>query len=126
MKFLFWLVAVPALAVAMSFGVSNPQTVSLRLWPLVNSVEMPLYAAIAIALFFGLIVGGLIAWIDSLRPRSEARRLARRIRDLETEEARLRGELAQAQHGIGHGPDRAALGASQDDIARRLTIANGD
>lgn len=122
MKFLFWLIAVPALAVAMSFGVSNPQTVSLRLWPLVNSVEMPLYAAIAIALFFGLIVGGLIAWIDSLRPRNEARRLARRIRDLETEEARLRGELAQARHPA----DRAALGASQDDIARRLTIANGD
>lgn len=122
MKFLFWLVAVPALAVAMSFGVSNPQTVSLRLWPLVNSVEMPLYAAVAIALFFGLIVGGLIAWIDSLRPRNEARRLARRIRDLETEEARLRGELAQAQHA----PERAAYGASQDEIARRLTIANGD
>lgn len=122
MKFLFWLVAIPALAIAMSFGVSNPQTVSLRLWPLVNSVEMPLYAAIAISLFFGLLVGGLIAWIDGLRPRAEARRLARRVRDLETEEARLRGELAQAQQT----PDRTPLGASQDEIARRITIANND
>ncbi len=119
MKFLFWIVAVPALAVAMSFGVSNPQSVSLRLWPLVNSVEMPLYAAITITLFFGLLVGGLIAWIDSLRHRAEARRLARRVRDLETEDARLRGELAQATASSqAHGPTHG-----QAPDPRRMTVA---
>ena len=118
MKFLFWIVAVPALAVAMSFGVSNPQSVALRLWPLVNSVEMPLYAAVTIALFFGLLVGGLIAWIDSLRHRAESRRLARRLRDLETEEARLRSELAQATAAQAHGQTHG-----QDPDPRRMTVA---
>jgi len=115
MKFLFWIVAVPALAVAMSFGVSNPQSVSLRLWPLVNSVEMPLYAAVAIALFFGLLFGGLVGWIDSLRHRAEARRLARRLRELEAEEARLRGELALAT--------AAHQAHGQDPDPRRMTVA---
>jgi uncharacterized membrane protein YciS (DUF1049 family) len=117
MKFLFWLIAIPALAIAMSFGVSNPQSVALRLWPLVNSVEMPLYAAVTIALFFGLLVGGLIAWIDSLRHRAEARRLARRLRELEAEDARLRRELAMARGGEGD-PD------SSEAAMRRLNVAN--
>lgn len=119
MKFLFWLIAIPALAVAMSFGVSNPQSVALRLWPLVNSVEMPLYAAVTIALFFGLLVGGLIAWIDGLRHRAEARRLARRLRELEAEDARLRRELAMAK-GASHGGDPD----SSEAAMRRLNVAN--
>jgi uncharacterized membrane protein YciS (DUF1049 family) len=120
MKFLFWLIAIPALAVAMSFGVSNPQSVALRLWPLVNSVEMPLYAAVTIALFFGLLVGGLIAWIDGLRHRAEARRLARRLRELEAEDARLRRELAMAK-GASHGGESDP---DSSEAARRLNVAN--
>ena len=119
MKILFWIVAVPALAVAMSFGVSNPQSVSLRLWPLVNSVEMPLYAAVAIALFFGLLLGGLIGSFEGLRHRAEARRLARRLRDVETEEARLRGELARMTHDAAHA-------APAEPDPRRLTVATYD
>jgi|LNFM01.2.fsa_nt_gb uncharacterized membrane protein YciS (DUF1049 family) len=118
MKFLFWIVAIPALAVAMSFGVSNPQSVSLRLWPLVNSVEMPLYAAVTVTLFFGLLVGGLIAWIDSLRHRAEARRLARRLRELEAEDARLRRELAMARGGGEGDPD------SSEAAMRRLNVVH--
>lgn len=125
MKFLFWIVAIPALAIAMSFGVSNPQSVSLRLWPLVNSVEIPLYAAVTVTLFFGLLVGGLIAWIDSLRHRAEARRLARRLRELETEDARLRRELAMARGtGVGGDSDPDSSEAAQTAIERRLNVVH--
>ncbi|HEY4134428.1 MAG TPA: lipopolysaccharide assembly protein LapA domain-containing protein [Alphaproteobacteria bacterium] len=119
MKILFWIVAVPAIAIAMSFGVSNPESVSIGLWPLVHKVQMPVYAAVTVALFFGFFVGVLIAWIDSLRHRAEARRLARRLRELEAEDARLRRELAMAR-----GNDRVGGTDSDSEAAlRRLNVA---
>jgi uncharacterized membrane protein YciS (DUF1049 family) len=115
MKILFWIVAIPAIAIAMSFGVSNPESVTIGLWPLVHKVEMPVYAAVTVALFFGFFVGVLIAWIDSLRHRAEARRLARRLRELEAEDARLRRELAIARGTGADGDSEAAM--------RRLNVA---
>ena len=109
MRLLFWIVAIPALVAAMAFAVSNPDGVSLGLWPLAGRLELPLYAAVTGALLLGFLGGAVIGWSGGLKHRAEARRLARHARDLEDDIARLRRDLALAQGEPEPGTTEATL-----------------
>ena len=108
MKFLYWLIAVPIIAVIASFAVSNRESVALVLWPLPFEMGAPLYLPVLAALALGLLIGIVVFGLAAARWRFRARRLERdrdRLQqELEqarrdAEEARGRADQRQISHG---------------------------
>jgi len=99
MKLLFWIVGVPLLLIAAFFAIANRESVAVSLWPLADSVELPLFIAIVAPLYFGFLLGGIAAWIAGGRVRARAREATRRAESLERENAALRARLDQAEPG---------------------------
>ncbi|HCX14792.1 MAG TPA: DUF1049 domain-containing protein [Rhodospirillaceae bacterium] len=65
------------------FAVSNRTQVTMQVWPLSYQISMGLYAVILWAVFIGLIIGLIIAWVMGSSRRRELREIRRRVRDLE-------------------------------------------
>lgn len=128
MRFVFWFVAIPFLALAGAFAAVNHEPLALRLWPLPYELVVPVYAAVLGAFLLGLLVAALWSWAAGLGNRMARRRLARHERALEEETARLRRELAGAPRGPS-GPPAAAPEAGDmagDEAARRLIAGRRD
>lgn len=87
------LILTPFLLVLVAFAISNPQTVSLALWPTDVTVEAPLsIATLVIAgVFFWL--GALIVWFPALGHR-------RRARVAEKRAALLSAQLAERDKAV--------------------------
>ena len=96
MRFLFWLIVLPLAVLTAWFAVANREPVAIDLDPFPFSIETPLYALLMGALFLGLVIGGVAAWLGQGRWRRRARALQRRARQLESEltEVRNRASLA--------------------------------
>ncbi len=97
MRIAFWIIALPIIAIAMAFAVSNADNAVFGLWPLPYRLELPLYAAVSGALFLGLLAGLIYGWLTSLRLRRRAHAETKRADHLETEIADLRRKLAVAE-----------------------------
>jgi putative membrane protein len=98
MRVLFWIIALPIIAIAMAFAVANHDSVTISLWPLAYRIEIPLYIAVTGALFLGFLVGIIYGWLGSLRVRHRARNETKRAEKLSTENADLRQKLALAEN----------------------------
>ena len=98
MRVVFWIIALPIVAIAMAFAVSNHDTVTISLWPLAYRLDIPLYIAVTGALFVGFIVGLLYGWIGSLCARHRARSEAKQVAKLQAENDELRRKLAVAEN----------------------------
>jgi uncharacterized integral membrane protein len=87
------LILTPFLLVLVAFAISNPQPVSLALWPTDVTVEAPLsIATLVIAgVFFWL--GALIVWFPALGHR-------RRARVAEKRAALLSAQLAERDKAV--------------------------
>jgi uncharacterized integral membrane protein len=79
------LILTPFLLLLVAFAISNPQQVSLALWPTDVTLEAPLSIATLIiaGVFFWL--GALIVWFPSLATRRRARLAERRVAVLEAD-----------------------------------------
>ena len=97
MRVVFWIIALPIIAAAMAFAVSNHETVVISLWPLAYSLDVPLYIAVTGALFVGFLTGVIYGWIHSLPLRHRARNDARQAAKLQSEIEDLRHKLSQAE-----------------------------
>ena len=94
MKILYWIVlALVALALAL-FAASNREAVSLGFWPFGLAVELPLYLAILLTFFSGLLCGAVAAWVGGRHWRRAARQLRRRTAALESELEATQAQLA--------------------------------
>lgn len=96
MRVLAWLIGLPVAILAIVFAVVNRALVTVDLWPLPWTVDLPLFLMVLGALGLGLAAGGVVGWLSSGRARSRARaegrradRLENRVRALETENERL-------------------------------------
>jgi uncharacterized integral membrane protein len=78
------LLLAPFLLLLIAFALSNQQPVTLGLWPIEETLELPLsIAVLAIAAVFFLL-GAVIVWIPALGHRRRARRAQKRVTTLET------------------------------------------
>lgn len=98
MKLLFWIFGVPLLLIAAFFAIANRESVAVSLWPLADTIQVPLFIAIVAPLYLGFLLGAGATWIAGGRVRAKARE-ARRIDGLERENAALRARLDQAAPG---------------------------
>jgi uncharacterized integral membrane protein len=93
------LILIPlALAIAM-FAVANRAPVLIGFDPFGAQPPMfafvsPLYLALMVALIFGVIVGGLAAWMSQSPRRRRARRLAAELKAARSENETLRRQIA--------------------------------
>ena len=75
------------------FAVSNRETVSLELWPLPFTVDLPLYLLFFLSLLVGAVIGASAARIAGRGTRRELRRHRRRSEALERELAATQSQL---------------------------------
>jgi uncharacterized integral membrane protein len=94
--------------VGVLIAVSNPQRVTLELWPLPQGIELPLYLLVVALLLLGVLAGLIIGWWAGRHHR-------RRGREFRAEADRLDRELARA---------RQALAAQPAPLAGEVTIRN--
>lgn len=74
MKHLSWIIAFPFAVIVISFAVSNPEPVALRVWPVPYMLEAPVFLVVLASVGFGIVWGGLTAWAGGMRVRSRMRR----------------------------------------------------
>jgi uncharacterized integral membrane protein len=84
-KLLLWLLLLPLILIFVAFAVSNRHGVTISLDPTPLSIEVPVYSLVFAAIFVGLVVGGLIAWMRAGRWRRQLRAEQRTVRRLEDE-----------------------------------------
>jgi uncharacterized integral membrane protein len=83
MKLFHWLVTAPLALILVIFAIANRATVTLTFWPLPLTLEAPVYLTVLLTLVVGFLIGELVACLNGRRWRREARRLARRVDELE-------------------------------------------
>ena len=106
------LVLVPLAVLIILFAVANRASVVVSLDPFsaeatAFAVAAPLFLVVLCALIFGVIVGGLAAWLRQAKWRHAARRLEREL-------ARARAEAAERERSLvaAHAPPPSASIAS--------------
>jgi uncharacterized integral membrane protein len=97
MKLLFWIIGLPLLLAAGFFAVANRETVAVSLWPFAETLQMPLFLAIAAPFYAGFALGAVIAWGASGRARARAREASRRAAELQRENEALKTRLDQLE-----------------------------
>lgn len=114
MRVLAWLIGLPVAVLAIVFAVVNRALVTVDLWPLPWTIDLPLFLMVLGALGLGLAIGGVIGWLSAGRARSRARaesrradRLENRVRALETENERLNKAIAPQQQVSGEAAARS-------------------
>jgi len=68
-----WLIMVPVLAFAVTFALNNKSPIELILWPFGLAIELPSYLALFASMIFGVLLGGIFAWMGQGRVRSSLR-----------------------------------------------------
>ncbi len=99
-KSLMWVVAVCFGLVLVLFSLANRGPVTIDLWPLPLSQQIPMFMLLLGCLAFGILWGGFAAWLAAGKARKRAREANRRadaaeleIRHLEERSARLEKDL---------------------------------
>jgi len=80
-----FLILVPFLILLIAFALSNPQPVSLGMWPTDFSVEVPVSLAILAAAGLFFFLGALFVWFGSVTARTRLRVASRRTAALQAE-----------------------------------------
>ena len=105
MKIISSIFGVAVLALVLCFALPNRQDVSVALWPLPGTLQVPLYLTGLAPLAFGLIFGGLWGWLSGVPHRLRARGLKKelhalneKIDDLQKSVAARPPPLARKKH----------------------------
>lgn len=77
------LIALPVLIILILFALSNPQPVTLGLWPTDLHQPVPVSAAILVGAAVAFLLGAFFVWFPALGARRRARAFERKSRKLE-------------------------------------------
>lgn len=113
MRYLTWIVTLPLTLIVVSFAISNRELVSLELWPLPGSVDLPIFVIALVPLAIGIVIGGLIDWLMQSGHRRHERRLKRQVGRLEGEVKEVRTREAEAARAAAREGEAARLAQSQ-------------
>lgn len=106
----------PFLVVLVAFALSNPQPVTLGLWPTDLTLEAPLSLATLVIAGVFFLLGAVVVWLPGLGHRIRARRAERRARSL-SEEIAARDKAEAAGRGARAGQARLAGPAGPKRLA---------
>lgn len=92
-RFLSLLAMILVGAVGILFAASNRMVIDLTVWPLPFTLPAPVYAVVLGGIAFGVLWGGAIGWLSSLRARRRARLETKRADHLEQDIGVLREKI---------------------------------
>jgi uncharacterized integral membrane protein len=120
-RLLSWIITIPVALVAISFAVSNMQTVTLSLWPITLQLTAPLYLVGLLMLLVGFLAGGVVVWFSQHRHRAARRRENRRATELQAEVTALKGQLADTERKLAEATRKPAVSAiAQGEVPLRI------
>ena len=90
MRRLWLIVTIPLTVVLAVFAVANREPVTISLWPLDLTLDLPLFLLALGTFAVGLLLGAFLIWLPLLRWRHRARAEERRARRFEAELAAAR------------------------------------
>ena len=120
MRYIAWTLTLPILVVAAVFAISNRQPLPVRLWPLPQEMLLPGYLVVLLPLAAGLLIGGAVVWLGSVKYRRLSRRRGTRLRALNKELDEMRRqqqarEEAEAQAAEKARPARTSKAVTAPD-----------
>ena len=70
---------------ALTFSLQNTSDVQIQYWGLAKGLRVPLYVAILISFFAGVLIGGVGGFLSNLRLKWELRRVRKELERLKQE-----------------------------------------
>jgi len=89
-RLISFVIVTPITLAVILFAVSNLHPVPVGLWPLAETLELPLSLAVLPALGLGLVIGEIIAWAGEFGHKRRAEKAEKRAEELEREIATMR------------------------------------
>lgn len=113
-------IAIPLAAVLIAFAVANRQSVTVSFDPFSSTdpayaATLPLFAVVMLVLIFGVLVGGIAAWLKQGKWRRAARQL-------EAENRSLRSDLDDARRRAAAAAEPVPPATTYFDPAARAAI----
>ena len=84
-----WAVTLPFIILAVGFSALHSDAVTIRLEPLLNNIDVPLFVPVIAFMFIGFIWGALINWLNTAPLRQKSRAQNKEIKNLKKEIAAL-------------------------------------
>ncbi len=107
MRILRWTFLALIVAVAVIFALTNRESVSFDLWPVLEDpVPAPPFVVVFVGLLIGVLIGALVAWGAGRKWRQLARTRDQELRRMRRELARMGGTSPRT--GEGESPSLAA------------------
>ncbi len=104
-RFLWLILTIAAISLAMVFAVSNTQQVTLQFWPFTGQLEIAAWVLVIGAMATGALFGGGIVWLSLA--------LQRRLGKAEKRAATAEDQLAATSAGTGTDPKQPELPSSR-------------
>jgi len=96
-RFLWLIITLIAITLAMVFAISNTQTVILRFWPLTGELEIALWMLTLGAMAAGAFAGGGVVWLSLVAAKTRNWSLQRRLGKAEERAISAEDRLAAAE-----------------------------
>jgi uncharacterized integral membrane protein len=95
------IILIPLAIIIVAFAVANRHAVTVSFDPFAGdepavSLTLPLFALVILLLIFGVLIGGLAAWLGQGKWRGAARRFERELLQLRSKIAALEGKAGPA------------------------------
>ena len=100
-RFLWLILTITAISIAMVFAVSNTQQVTLHFWPFTGQLEISTWALVIGAMATGTLFGGGIVWLSLVAARTRNWALQQRLGKAEKRAATAEDQLATTSAGNG-------------------------
>ena len=110
-RFLWLILTITAISIAMVFAVSNTQQVTLHFWPFKGHLEIETGVLVIGAMATGALFGGGIVWLSLVAARTRNWALQRRLGKAEKRAATAEDRLAATS--VGTDPKQPKLPPSQ-------------
>ena len=95
-RFLWLIISILAILLAMIFAVSNTQPTMLRLWPFTGQLDIAVWGLALGAFIFGALFGGGLIWLSLVAARARNWKLQRALGKAETRAAKAEDKLTAA------------------------------
>ena len=100
-RFLWLIITIATISLAMVFAVSNTQPVALQFWPFTSRVEVTVWLLVIGAMATGALFGGGIVWLSLVAAHTRNWALQRRLGKAEKSAATAENQLAATSAGTG-------------------------
>lgn len=94
-----WTISIIVAVASVLFALGNRDMIALRWSPLHDTVALPVFAPVLLALLAGFLLGGLFVWLNALPVRVERRRQRKQIDRLQDRLRDAEDRASQSEQG---------------------------